>query len=343
MISTSRFPKVSFIIPTLNDAKRLKECLSSIKKQIYPKNKIEIIVIDDKSIDNTIEVAKSFNTRIVISGKHDLYRSLAIGLHIATGEFVYQIDQDVEIRTKDFLQKMLRPLLDDPTMTGSFTRYYPNKKQSWISRFLSYDPALLDPVYEFFSPPLEKLIIKKKTDYFVCDYSSKKIPPFTMMLYRLRFLKKNPLWNNERFYDHETVMAMINSGYTKFAYVPAAGLYHDHADNLLHLIKKRIRNLKGHYLVADSPYKYRWFDTSSWEGVFKILFWIIYANLFVPEAIRGIMKAIKFHDPVFLAQPVITITLTDVLLFNFLTLPQGRTFIKKSFGWIFGQSLKESF
>src|SRR3989344_1578430 len=324
-------PKISFVIPTLNDAPRLLRCLTSIEKQDYPKNKIEIVVIDDKSRDNTLKIAKSFKAKILINGKKDLYRSLTMGFHVATGELAYQIDQDVELRDKTFIRKMIKPLMDDEAVTASFTRYYPNKNQSWVSRFLSYDPIQRDPIYEYFSPSLDKLIIKKSDEYIVCDYSSKKIPPFTMMMYRLKSLKENPLWNNERFFDHETVMAMIETGYTKYAYVPTAGLYHDHADNLLHLIRKRVRNLKNHYLIEDSPYKYTWFDTGSFLGIIKIIIWIIYANLIIPETIRGFFRFLKFHDPVLLMQPIISITITDVLLFNFLILREGRQFLIKSF------------
>ena len=331
----NRFPKISFVIPTLNDAKRLRLCLASIKGQDYPKDKIEIIVIDDDSIENNVEVARGFKAKILINGRKNEYKSLTMGFHIATGEFAYQIDQDVELRSKNFLKEMTKPLVENPDIAGSFTRYYPNNRQTWISRFLSYDPIMRDPLYEYFSPFLDHLITDRRKDYLICDYSSKKIPSFTMMMYRMKFLRKNPLWNNEFFYDHETVFAMIESGFTKFAYVPKAGLYHDHADNLEHLLKKRVRNLTKHYLITDSSYKYRWFDTSSFRGILKIIIWIVYANLIFPAAIRGLVKAIKYRNPVLLAEPILALTITDLILYKFIALPQGRVFLKRSFAWLF--------
>ncbi len=329
------FPKISFVIPTLNDAKRLRLLLESIKNQDYPKDKIEIIVIDDDSTDNNVEVAKEFTAKILMNGRKNEHKSLTMGFHIATGEFAYQIDQDVELRSKNFLKEMTKPLVENPDIAGSFTRYYPNSRLTWISRFLSYDPIMRDPIYEYFTPRIEDTYIEKKDDYIICDYSSKKITSFTMMMYRMKFLRKNPLWDNEFFYDHETVFAMIESGFTKFAYVPKAGLYHDHADNLVHLLKKRIRNLTKHYLITDSPYKYRWFDTSSFRGILKIAIWIVYANLIFPAAIRGLIRAIKFRDTVLLTEPLLALTITDVILYKFLTLSQGRAFLKRSFAWIF--------
>ena len=53
---TSHTIKVSIIIPTYNYANFIKKAIESIKEQTYPQNLIEIIVVDDGSIDNTENV-----------------------------------------------------------------------------------------------------------------------------------------------------------------------------------------------------------------------------------------------------------------------------------------------
>lgn len=55
--------KVSIIIPVYNVEKYLKKCLDSITNQSY-KN-LEIIIIDDGSTDNSLEIAKGFEKMIV--------------------------------------------------------------------------------------------------------------------------------------------------------------------------------------------------------------------------------------------------------------------------------------
>ncbi len=326
----NNLPRVSFFIMAFNDAKGMELAILSVKKQNYPKDKIEIIVIDDGSSDNSLEIAKKYKAKILINGRRDLYRSTSMGYHAASGEFCFQLDQDVELRHENFIQEMIAPLLDDTSLSGSFTRYYPGKDPSWVNRFISYDPAQRDPVYEYFSPPIERFFVKKINDYYICDYSSKNIPPTTLMFYRMEYLRKSPLWKDERFSDHETLMSLIEIGFAKFAYVPSAGLYHKHAKSLRHLIYKRLRNLKNHYLKTDSKYKYKWFDTTSISGIFKITVWIIYANLFIPATIRGIIRTIKHKDIVFLAEPIITIAVTDAILFQFFAMKEGRKFIFRS-------------
>ena len=51
---------ISIIIPTYNRAELLSKCINSLIKQDYPKNKYEIIVVDDGSSDNTKELAENF-------------------------------------------------------------------------------------------------------------------------------------------------------------------------------------------------------------------------------------------------------------------------------------------
>jgi hypothetical protein len=254
-----------------------------------------------------------------------------MGYHAATGDFCFQLDQDLELKSEDFITEMINPLLQDKNISGSFTRYYPGKDPSWVNKYISYHPLQEDPVYEYFSPSIESSFIQKIGNYYICNFTRKNVPPVGLFFYRMQHLKQSPLWKNTRFFDHETLMGLMEAGYTKFAYVPNAGLYHKHAQGLVHLIQKRVRNLKGHYLKTDSKYKYKWFDATSISGILKIVMWVIYANLFIPATIRGIIRAIKNKDLVFLAEPIVTLAVTDAIIFNFLVQNEGRRFIIKSF------------
>lgn len=50
------YPTISVIIPVYNSADTLEACIKSVVKQKYPKNKIEIFLIDNGSSDNSYEV-----------------------------------------------------------------------------------------------------------------------------------------------------------------------------------------------------------------------------------------------------------------------------------------------
>jgi glycosyltransferase involved in cell wall biosynthesis len=57
-------PTVSVIIPTFQCAPYLQQCLDSVLGQTYPTDRIEIIVVDDGSTDETPQVAAAYTGRI---------------------------------------------------------------------------------------------------------------------------------------------------------------------------------------------------------------------------------------------------------------------------------------
>ena len=53
-------PQVSVVLATYNRKELLKECLESLFNQTYPKDRYEIIVVNDGSTDGTEEVLKEY-------------------------------------------------------------------------------------------------------------------------------------------------------------------------------------------------------------------------------------------------------------------------------------------
>lgn len=83
--------RVSLVIPTFNSERTLDECLSSIANQDYPD--IEIIVVDNGSTDQTVEIAKKYTKNIYFdNGKLGSVRQT--GIENATGEIVGSFDSD---------------------------------------------------------------------------------------------------------------------------------------------------------------------------------------------------------------------------------------------------------
>jgi len=53
-------PIVSFIIPTYNEGKTIKKCIESLLNLHYPIDRLDIVVVDSGSIDDTIQIVKKF-------------------------------------------------------------------------------------------------------------------------------------------------------------------------------------------------------------------------------------------------------------------------------------------
>ena len=58
------YPLVSIVVTTKNEEKNIENCLNSIKNQNYPQNKIEIIVVDNNSIDKTKQIALRYTDKV---------------------------------------------------------------------------------------------------------------------------------------------------------------------------------------------------------------------------------------------------------------------------------------
>ncbi|MGP3560189.1 glycosyltransferase family 2 protein [Geobacillus sp. BK01] len=90
-------PKVSIIIPAYNVGNYIERCLTSIVNQSL--KDIEIIVVNDGSNDNTLEVTRKFadidnRIKVINSENKGVSAARNSGLLQSTGKYIYQIDAD---------------------------------------------------------------------------------------------------------------------------------------------------------------------------------------------------------------------------------------------------------
>lgn len=85
-------PLVSVIIPTKNAAKTIEACLKSIREQSY--SKIEIIVVDNLSVDDTLKRAKKIADKVFNKGS-ERSAQRNYGVKKSSGRYVVWIDADM--------------------------------------------------------------------------------------------------------------------------------------------------------------------------------------------------------------------------------------------------------
>ena len=90
----NNFPLVSVVITTKNEEVNIGNCLRSIKAQIYPQGKIEIIVVDNNSIDKTKEIAQKYTKKIYNQGP-ERSSQRNFGAKTAKGEWLLFLDADM--------------------------------------------------------------------------------------------------------------------------------------------------------------------------------------------------------------------------------------------------------
>lgn len=122
----SMLPTVSIIIPAYNAEKHISLTLDSVFNQTYPKELLEIIVINDGSTDETLSVLEKYNDTCTIIHKDNGGVSLARnkGIDHAKGEFIQFLDAD-DLLSPDKLEIQINQLIqnDADVAYGNWQRF----------------------------------------------------------------------------------------------------------------------------------------------------------------------------------------------------------------------------
>lgn len=89
-------PELSIIIPCRNEKDYIKNCLDSLLAQDYPRDKMEILVIDGMSEDGTLDILKDYTKKNLIkvfeNSKKFTPSALNIGIKNSNGSIIMRID-----------------------------------------------------------------------------------------------------------------------------------------------------------------------------------------------------------------------------------------------------------
>lgn len=98
------FEKISVIVPARNEENTIAGCIHSLLHQNYPRELLEIIVVDDHSTDNTADIVKQFEgegVRLISLNEINLpdtvaFKKMAIhaGIQAASGTLIVTTDAD---------------------------------------------------------------------------------------------------------------------------------------------------------------------------------------------------------------------------------------------------------
>ncbi len=124
-------PKVSFVIPTMNNIRTIRRCLESIRAQDYPS--LEIVVVDGGSTDGTLEVARELADRVaIVKGTLGLARDR--GAKIATGDIIGVFDSDIYLPHRKWLSGAVDALLSRDRAAILWPINVPPQNSSWVAK-----------------------------------------------------------------------------------------------------------------------------------------------------------------------------------------------------------------
>jgi glycosyltransferase involved in cell wall biosynthesis len=226
-------PLVSITIPTYNSEKTISKCLESIKNQSY-KN-IEVIVVDTNSEDKTVEIAKSYCTKI-IQTDWKLLGSRYLGFKESVGDVVFLIDSD-QILERTTVERAIKLLnykydmlcLEEHTL----------ETKGFIPKLFDADRKLVHKFADIHLDALEGVMLARVYRREILDVVFRKIPK--ILLYSVIA------------HDHAIIYYEAYQISQKVGIVPNA-IWHIEPTNLWSLIKKNYRYGESTYELMKNGY-----------------------------------------------------------------------------------------
>ena len=246
--------KISVIIPVYNMEKYLRECLNSVTEQSL--KDIEIILINDGSTDNSIQIIREYeqkDSRIVVIDKKNegVGKARNDGIHKAIGEFVAFMDSDDLYADSLALERLYTAAKENNTLVsggkmqmlrenGEF--YSPDGEALFGVEFVArrmtlYEDFQYDYGYWQYIYNRELLL---ENQLFFPRYSRFQDPPFFV---KAMTLAKEFYMINETVYTYRCI-----SSESKFTTKKTIDFLHGIIDNLTFSQEKKLAKL--HYITA---------------------------------------------------------------------------------------------
>lgn len=105
---------VSIIIPCRNEEKFIDKCLDSIIAQDYPKDKLEVLVVDGMSEDGTRSITRDYVQnypfiKVLDNSKKAIPFAMNIGIRFAKGDIIMKMDAHTTYK-KDYVSNCVKYL-----------------------------------------------------------------------------------------------------------------------------------------------------------------------------------------------------------------------------------------
>jgi len=213
-------PFVSVVVPVYNGESTIKECLDSIMALDYPREKLEVIAVDDGSADKTLSILKGFSFKVILKDHGGYPSTMNVGLRAAQGEIRVIIDADTYVE-KDWLKKILEEFKDDKVgIVSGYVATKPNAK--FWARVVGYE-----------SEDRYDRMRSKYVDFITS----------TSTAYRREVFEKAGLFNEmlKRGSDEDLAQRASNAGW-KIVLKKEALCYHDWSSSVKRYFKKQMAN-----------------------------------------------------------------------------------------------------
>ncbi len=222
---------VSVIVPVRNGSAKIRDLLDSLELLDYPKDKLEVVIVDGNSTDGTREIVSEYPVKLLIEERPGINAARNTGLKHSKGEIMAFTDADCVVST-DWVKKIVEDFRDQTVacVAGNVEGYY----HDFLSR---YSDESIIPVLRRFSKREVLDRIKPPLQY----------PAGCNMAVRRSAVERVGLFDESIAFgfDEDELVERICKNGNRMVLDPAVLIRHKHRSSLVELLKQNFRYGRG--------------------------------------------------------------------------------------------------
>ncbi len=149
---------ITVIIPALNEEETITSVIQLVKKSQLVS---EIIVVDDKSADNTVQKAREEGATVITSTKLGKGASMKDGILVAKNEIITFLDADITTYPDNIIELLCEPIISGNT---DFTKSFFTRQAGRVTELVAKPLlSIIYPDFPNFKQPLSGMIAGKKS------------------------------------------------------------------------------------------------------------------------------------------------------------------------------------
>jgi cellulose synthase/poly-beta-1,6-N-acetylglucosamine synthase-like glycosyltransferase len=226
---------ISIVVPVKNCVQTIGKLLESFMKIDYKKEKIELLLIDDKSSDGTREIIKKYPVKLIDQEGESLNAARNSGINNSTGDIIAFTDSDCIIPS-DWVKNILDNF-NDPNVSfvaGNVERY---DQKKFLSIYSDETFFKIKPRFDY-KKEIKKLI-------------PLNFPTGCNMAIRKSALEKITLFDERIKYGFDDIelIEQISNNNLRMVMDPKVRVWHQHRKNLIKIIKQHFKYGRGGALL----------------------------------------------------------------------------------------------
>lgn len=156
---------ITVIIPALNEVKTIRHVVKLANSSTHV---TEVIVVDDKSMDNTVEEARKEGATVITSTKLGKGASMKDGVLVSKNEVIAFLDADIITYPDNVIELLTTPLINNE---ADFVKSYFTRQSGRVTELVAKPLlSILNPTFPNFQQPLSGMIAGRKSLFAKCEF-----------------------------------------------------------------------------------------------------------------------------------------------------------------------------